>query len=104
MFALESLKVKLKDKALEIGFDDLRICSAEDFGEVESAKLQKWLDDGMFDKMQYLQRAKLAKISPQKFLDGAVSAVCVCACVRRFGENLPKGELLFTHKEKIITM
>ena len=79
MFALESLKVKLKYKALELGFDDLRICSAEDFGEVESAKLQKWLDDGMFDKMQYLQRAKLAKISPQKFLDGAVSAVCVCA-------------------------
>ena len=79
MFALESLKVKLKDKALELGFDDLRICSAEDFGEFESAKLQKWLDDGMFDKMQYLQRAKLSKISPQRFLDGAVSAVCVCA-------------------------
>ena len=37
MFALESLKVKLKDKALELGFDDLRICSAEDFGEDESA-------------------------------------------------------------------
>lgn len=90
MFALESLKVKLKDKALELGFDDLRICSAEDFGEDESARLHKWLEDGMYDKMQYLVRAESAKISPQKFLEGAVSAVCVCAS---FWRNSPEKRI-----------
>ena len=90
MFAPELLKVKLKDKALELGFDDLRVCSASDFGEEESVRLQKWLDDGMFDRMQYLQRAKSAKISPQKYLQGAVSAICVCAS---FWRNSPERRI-----------
>ena len=90
MFALESLKVKLKDKALELGFDDLRICSAEDFGAEESARLSKWLADGMYDEMQYLQRAEPAKISPQKFLKDAKSAICVCAS---FWRNSPEKRI-----------
>ena len=90
MFALESLKVKLKDKALKLGFDDLRICSAEDFGAEESVRLNKWLADGMYDKMQYLQRAESVKISPQKFLKDAKSAICVCAS---FWRNSPEKRI-----------
>ncbi len=79
MFSPTAIKVKLKDEALKLGFDDLKVCSAEDFSEAEVARLRKWFDNGFFDKMEYLKRGLGAKISPRKFLPEAMSAVCVCA-------------------------
>ncbi len=79
MFSPDTIKVKLKDKARELGFLDLRICSATDFSKIEAQKFRAWLDAGFFDKMEYLKRAEAIKISPQKFLPDAKSAICICA-------------------------
>ncbi|MBQ6534908.1 MAG: tRNA epoxyqueuosine(34) reductase QueG [Opitutales bacterium] len=79
MLAPEQIKVKLKEAALGLGFADMRVCPAADFSEAEADRLRAWLGAGMFDKMEYLRRGAEAKISPQKFLEGAKSAVCVCA-------------------------
>ncbi len=87
MFSPAAIKVKLKDEALKLGFDDLKVCSVDDFSAVESARLKKWLDDGFCDKMEYLKRAFNTKISPRKFLPEAMSAVCVSASFWRHSDE-----------------
>ncbi len=79
MLAQALLKVKLKEKALELGFSDLRVCTVDDFSSEESDKFQAWINCGMNAQMAYLERAVEKKISPKKFFDKAQSAIVVCA-------------------------
>ena len=73
------IKVKLKEAALKLKFDDLRVCGTEDFSESDASSLRRWLEDGMNDRMVYLEKAFNAKVSPRSYFPEAKSAICVCA-------------------------
>ncbi len=79
MFSPHALKVKLKEESEKLGFDGFGVCSAEDFSSAEAAELRCWLDKGMNDKMEYLERAFEKKISPRKYFPQARCVVCLAA-------------------------
>lgn len=97
MFSPQDIKVKLKEMAAELKFDDLRICDVGDFSESDKTKFYNCMNLGMFDKMEYLKRAAEKKISPTKYFPKAKSAVCVCANFWR--ESSEKRIALYAQSE-----
>lgn len=97
MFSPQDIKVKLKEMAAELKFDDLRICDVGDFPESDKTKFYNCMNLGMFDKMEYLKRAAEKKISPTKYFPKAKSAVCVCANFWR--ESSEKRIALYAQSE-----
>jgi epoxyqueuosine reductase len=71
---LTSAEIKEKGKAL--GFDVVGISSIGPFPE--SGFYSKWLENGYAGDMQYLERQKAAKMTPDSVLPG-VRSVIVCA-------------------------
>ena len=71
---MTSAEIKAKGKSL--GFDVVGISPIGPFPE--SAFYSKWLENGYAGDMQYLERQKDAKLTPDSVLPGARSVI-VCA-------------------------
>lgn len=60
-------------RALELGFDDCRITSADP--PIHSEAFQRWLAGGKHGTMGYLERSAAKRIDPQQVLAGARSII-----------------------------
>jgi len=71
------MKEQIRQRALELGFDDCRFASAH---SPESApQFQRWLADKKFGEMAWLERNAEKRIEPQKVLANAKSVICLAA-------------------------
>jgi len=81
------VKAALRQRALELGFDALRITDAS--APEHAAQFRDWLAEGRHGEMAYLQRNSGKRMNPQQVLPGARSVVCVAASYATRAENLP---------------
>jgi epoxyqueuosine reductase len=71
------MKEKIRQRALELGFDDCRFTSAE---TPQSAKqFQKWVAEKNHGEMAWLERNAEKRINPQKILPDAKTVICLAA-------------------------
>ncbi|HUZ07118.1 MAG TPA: tRNA epoxyqueuosine(34) reductase QueG [Candidatus Paceibacterota bacterium] len=71
------MKEKIRQRALESGFDDCRFTSA---APPENApRFSKWLEERQHGEMNWLERNAPKRIDPQKVLPGAKSIICLAA-------------------------
>ena len=75
--ALDESKLRawLGEKAIELGFDGLRITDTH-LG-LASERLQEWLADGRHGQMEYMQRHADLRADPQRLVPGTVRVICV---------------------------
>ena len=71
------MKVALRQRAAELGFDDCRITTAAPPASAE--KFQSWLDGKNHGEMAWLERNADKRIDPQKVLPGAKSVITLAA-------------------------
>ncbi|MEN8128478.1 MAG: tRNA epoxyqueuosine(34) reductase QueG [Planctomycetota bacterium] len=72
-----SLEAKIKQKALDLGFDAAGITTADPVDAAHIEYFQAWLDDGCAAKMAYMHRNIDKRFDPAKLLTGAKSVICV---------------------------
>jgi epoxyqueuosine reductase len=69
------MKEPIRQRALELGFDDCRFASAH---PPDSAKkFQNWVADGKFGEMAWIERNADKRVEPQKVLTDAKTAICL---------------------------
>jgi epoxyqueuosine reductase len=71
------MKEKIRQRALELGFDDCRFTAAAAPGSAE--KFQGWLAGKNHGEMSWLERNSEKRIEPQKILAEARSMICLAA-------------------------
>ncbi len=71
---VSQLSFKIKNKALELGFDAIGISKAT-FLEDEANKLENWLKQGFQGKMDYMNNHMDLRLDPRKFFDGAKTII-----------------------------
>ena len=71
------MKERLRQRALELGFDDCRFTTAA--APASSRSFQKWIAEKQFGEMQWLERNADKRTEPQKVLPGARSVICLAA-------------------------
>ncbi len=59
----EFIALKIKRKALKLGFQDCRICAAEPVSQVEEQAFVDWLEQGMNGTMGWFERSKKARLN-----------------------------------------
>lgn len=69
------MKALIRQRALELGFDDCRITSGA--APASAGKLQDWLAQQHHGGMEWLQRNAEKRADPQKVLPGAQSVICL---------------------------
>jgi epoxyqueuosine reductase len=72
-----SLEAKIKQKALELGFNAVGITTADPVDPAHIDTFRKWLDDGCAAKMAYMHRNIDKRFDPEQLLKGAKSVICV---------------------------
>jgi epoxyqueuosine reductase len=65
------VKEQIRQHAIELGFDDCRVTSAE--APESAARFEDWLNRGCHGEMQYLSRNAPKRVDPQLVLSGARS-------------------------------
>jgi epoxyqueuosine reductase len=68
--------LKIKQKALELGFLAIGISKAECL-EKESKQLKEWIDKGLHGEMQYMENHFEKRVDPRKLVEGAKSVISV---------------------------
>jgi len=71
------MKEKIRQRALELGFDDCRFTSAD--APASAGQFQNWLAGKNHGEMNYLERNAPKRTDPQKVLSGAKSIVALAA-------------------------
>jgi epoxyqueuosine reductase len=71
------MKEPIRQRALELGFDDCRFTSAD--SPASAAQFQNWLAAKKFGEMAWIERNAEKRIEPQKILAGARSVVVLAA-------------------------
>jgi len=71
------MKEKIRQRALELGFDDCRFTSAA--APASAEQFQNWLTENKNGEMSWLQRNSEKRIEPQKVLSGAKSVIALAA-------------------------
>ena len=71
------MKALLRQRALELGFDDCRFTTAAPPTSAEN--FQNWLAQNKHGKMAWLERNADKRVEPQKVLPGAKSVICLAA-------------------------
>ncbi|MFO1511838.1 MAG: tRNA epoxyqueuosine(34) reductase QueG [Verrucomicrobiota bacterium] len=69
------MKASLRQRALELGFDDCRFTTATP--PESAAHLQSWLEAGQNGEMAWLARNADKRADPQRVLPGAKSVICL---------------------------
>jgi len=71
----QQLADKIKEWALELGFNDVGICDT-DLSSHEAA-LQRWLDNGYHGSMDYMERHGMMRARPEELLPGTLRVISV---------------------------
>ena len=71
------MKAALRQRALELGFDDCRVTRAD--APESAGKFSEWLASGFHGEMAWLERNAAKRIDPQKVLPGAKSLLILAA-------------------------
>ena len=67
------MKELIRQRALELGFDDCRFSSADP--PTNAAAFEQWIKTGQHGTMEYLERNALKRVDPQHVLAGARSII-----------------------------
>ena len=71
------MKAAIRQRALELGFDDCRFTTAA--APASAEQFQNWLAEKQYGEMAWLERNAPKRIDPQKVLAGAKSVICLAA-------------------------
>jgi epoxyqueuosine reductase len=71
------MKAAIRQRALELGFDDCRFTAAA--APASAGQFQDWLAENKNGEMNWLERNAPKRVEPQKVLPGAKSAICLAA-------------------------
>jgi epoxyqueuosine reductase len=71
------MKAAIRQRALELGFDDCRFTTAAAPDSAE--QFQKWIAGKQHGEMAWLERNAPKRIDPQRVLTGARSVICLAA-------------------------
>jgi epoxyqueuosine reductase len=71
------MKEKIRQRALELGFDDCRFTTAD--APASAEQFQNWIAKKQHGEMAYLERNAPKRIDPQKILRGARSLIALVA-------------------------
>ncbi|MGO9587239.1 MAG: tRNA epoxyqueuosine(34) reductase QueG [Limisphaerales bacterium] len=71
------MKEKIRQRALELGFDDCRFTTAD--VPASAGKFQNWLAEKRHGEMAWLERTAAKRIDPHRVLSGARSIICLAA-------------------------
>ena len=71
------MKAVIRQRALNLGFDDCRFTSA--VAPASTEQFQKWIAGKQHGEMAWLERNAEKRIDPQRVLPGARSAICLAA-------------------------
>jgi epoxyqueuosine reductase len=71
------MKQQIRQRALELGFDDCRFTSAD--VPDSAARFQNWLTGKKFGEMTWLERNAEKRVQPQKVLEGVRSVIVLAA-------------------------
>jgi epoxyqueuosine reductase len=71
------MKEKIRQRALELGFDDCRFTTAA--APASAEQFQKWVAEKNHGEMAWLERNAEKRVDPQKVLPGASSVICLAA-------------------------
>jgi len=71
------MKSRLRQRALELGFDDCRFTTAQE--PASSPQFRAWIADGRHGEMGYLERNASKRTNPQVVMSGAQSVICLAA-------------------------
>jgi epoxyqueuosine reductase len=71
------MKEKIRQRALELGFDDCRFTSAD--APASAGQFQNWIAENKNGEMAWLERNAEKRIEPQKVLPGAKSIIALAA-------------------------
>jgi len=90
---LMSVESRIKQKAIDIGFDVVGITSVAPLQPASMESFVHWLDDGCAADMYYLQKNIDKRFSPERLLSNAKSIIC-------FGLNYKPPELKTNPKNR----
>ncbi|MCA1756069.1 MAG: tRNA epoxyqueuosine(34) reductase QueG [Bacteroidales bacterium] len=71
----EDITLKIKEKALSLGFDDCGVAEAGEVPARESGRLTRWVDSGFHADMGYMERNNDKRIDPRSLVLGARSVI-----------------------------
>src|SRR5277367_4737855 len=71
------MKAAIRQRALELGFDDCRFTSAD--APASAGQFQNWLAENKNGEMSWLERNAPKRTDPQKVLPGAKSVIVLAA-------------------------
>ena len=71
------MKEKIRQRALELGFDDCRFTTAD--VPASAGQFQNWLAEKRHGEMVWLERTAAKRIDPHHVLPGARSVICLAA-------------------------
>jgi epoxyqueuosine reductase len=71
------MKEKIRQRALELGFDDCRFTSAD--APASAGQFQNWIAENKNGEMAWLERNAEKRIDPPKVLSGAKSVIALAA-------------------------
>jgi len=84
------MKAAIRQRALELGFDDCRFTSAD--APASAEQFQKWIAGKQFGEMAWLERNATKRIDPQRVLTGAKSVICLAVSYEIFDTRRSRRE------------
>jgi epoxyqueuosine reductase len=84
------MKAALRQRALELGFDDCRFTTAA--APASTGQFRKWLAEKHHGEMTWLERNAPKRMDPQKVLPGAKSVICLAASYEASGKWQVTGD------------
>ena len=96
------MKEKIRQCALELGFDDCRFTSAD--APASAEQFRNWLAGKNHGEMSWLERNSEKRVEPQRVLSGAKSVIALAASYAKSDEWRATGdERTPTHHSSLIT-
>ena len=79
------MKEQIRQRALELGFDDCRFTRADP--PAAAKQFQNWVAEGKFGEMSWMERNAEKRVEPQKVLPNAKSAIILAASYETAKQN-----------------
>ena len=89
------MKSVLRQRALELGFDDCRFTTAAP--PASGPQFETWLADHRHAEMGYLERNAPKRVNPQLVLPDARSVICLAASYERGAKGVGRDSSASTH-------
>jgi epoxyqueuosine reductase len=84
------MKEQIRQRAMELGFDDCRFTSAA--APTAAKQFQNWVAEGKFGEMAWIEKNAEKRIEPQKVLPDAKTAICLAVSYDPGGQKQePRG-------------